>query len=181
MSTSHKSPAIQMFRLMLYRRPLHPELFPLEARRIDRHGEYEVENWVTPGGHVVRFSLPHQVMTEAVLENGDHLPETGLIHALPCFGEKDFETGPEDRLQYYTTIQTEQLSDNLYQATLAEMRDFARETGSLVHEWTDTDGVACLSMLDAQKYRKEYHFQSYHLLGVSGTVLRTQSIYEIIK
>jgi len=181
MSTNHKSPAIQMFRMMLYRRPLHPELFKLEARRMDRHGEYEVENWVTPGGHVVRFSLPNQVMTETVLENGDHLPETGLVHALPCFGEKDYEAGPEGRLQYYTTIQTEQLSDNLYQATLQEMRDFAREAGSLVHEWTDGDGVSCLSMIDAQKYRKEYHFQSYHLLGISGTVLRTQSIFEMIQ
>jgi len=181
MSTSHKSPAIQMFRPMLYRRPLHPELFTLEARRMDRHGEYEVESWLIPGGHVVRFSLPKQVMTEAVIESGDHLPETGLIHALPCFGEKDFETDPEQRIKYYTTIQTEQLTDNLYQATLREMKDFARETGSLEFSWADGDGVPCLSILDAQKYRKEYHLQAYHLLGVSGTVLRTQSIFEIVK
>lgn len=181
MSTSHKSPSIQMFRMMLYSRPLHPELFALETRRIDRHGEYEVETWITPGGHVVRFSLPEQVLTETVLEHGDHLPETGLVHVLPCFGEKDFETDPTQRLKYYTTIQTEQLSDNLYQATLREMQDFARETGSLVHGWKDGDGVECLSMVDGQKYRKEYHFQTYHLLGVTGTVLRTQSIFEIIK
>jgi len=181
MSASHKSPTIQMFRLMLYRRPLHPELFRLENRRLERHGDYEVENWITPGGHVVRMSLGSQVMSEVVIESGNHLPETGLMHALPCFGEKDFETDPEGRIKYFTTLQTEQLTDNLYQATLREMQSFVRETGSLSHEWMDPEGVICLSALDVQKYRKEYHFQSYHLLGGSGTVLRTQSIFEIVK
>ncbi len=182
MSVSHKSASTQAFRLMVYNRPLHPELFDLQARRIDRHGDYEAENWVTPAGHLVRFSYAGEVLTEAVIENADHLPEHGLVHALPCLGEKEFEYDPkpEDKIGYVTTIQTEALTDNLYAATLREMRDFARETGSLAHEYADGDGVPCLSVLDTQKYKREYHMQSYHLLGNSGLVLRTQSIFETI-
>jgi hypothetical protein len=164
---------------MIYRRALHPELFDLQARRMDRHGEYEVESWVTPAGHVVRFQLANQTLTETVIENGDHLPEMGLIHALPCLGEKDYELEPEGRIGYVTTIQTETLTDNLYMATLREMQDFARETGALSHEWQDTASVPCLSVLDTQKYKREFHVQSYHLHGNSGLVLRTQSIFEI--
>lgn len=181
MSVSHKSSNVQLLRLILYRRPLHPELFALESRRTDRHGEYEVESWICASGHVVRFQIDGQTLTETVIDGGDHLPETGLVHALPCIGEKDFELTDEDRLNYVTTIQTETLTDNLYNATLAEMRDFVRETGALSHNWQAEDGSQCLSVLDAQKYKREFHIQSYHLLGSSGTILRTQSIFEIAR
>ncbi|MEM7624554.1 MAG: DUF2617 family protein [Planctomycetota bacterium] len=180
MSVSHKSLNTPAFRMMLYRRPLHPELFDLQGRRTDRHGEYEIESWLTPAGHVVRFAVENQQMTETVIDSGNHLPETGLVHALPCLGEKDFEMEPEGRFGYFTTIQTETLTDNLYQATLREMQEFAHETGSLHHRW-DTDYGTNLSVLDAQKYKREYHVQSYHLVASNGTVLRTQSIFEIKK
>jgi hypothetical protein len=180
MSISHKSSNTHIFRLMMYRRALHPELFELQGRRLDRHGEYEVESWIAPLGHVVRFQIDGQSLTEAVLENGDHLPETGLVHALPCLGEKDFEMEPEGRIGYVTTVQTETLTDNLYMATYREMRDFVTESGAMTHEWKDAQGNPCLSLLDAQKYRREFHVQSYHLVGSTGLVLRTQSIFEAV-
>ena len=179
MSVSQKT-SMQVLRLMLYSRALHPELFDLQARRTDRHGEYEVESWVTCGGHVVRFQVGGHVLTEAVVEDGDHLPEVGLVSALPCIGEKEVEHKPDGRLGFVATIQTESLTDNLYMATLREMQDFSHETGSLSHQWNDNDGAVCLSVLDTQKYRNEFHIQSYHMLGSSGMVLRTQSIFEII-
>ncbi len=184
MSVSSKSANAQIFRLMLYRRALHPELFELQGRRVDRHGDYEVEAWITHGsrgiGHMVRFQVFGKTLAEVCLDEGDHLPETGLVHALPCLGEKDFELeNPEGPIGYVTTIQTETLTDNLYAATLREMQDFARETGSLAYEGLGPDGVPTLSVLDTQKYKHEFHVQSYHLLGGSGTVLRTQSIFEI--
>jgi len=169
---------------MLYRRALHPELFELQQRRTIRHGEYEAECWVTEAGHVARFSAKGKVLTETVLEGGDHLPETGLIHALPCLGEKDFELSREqdvNSIGYVTTIQTEHLTENLYNSTLKEMQDFSYELGAVKTEWTDGEGVPCLSMLDLQKYKREFHVQSYHLMGACGVVLRTQSIFEVIE
>ncbi len=125
MSIGHKSSNAQLYRLMVYRRALHPELFDLQERQTYRHGEYEVEAWLTPSGHIARFQIEGQCLTEAVIESGDHLPEHGLVHALPCLGEKDFELEPEGRIKYVTTVQTESLTDNLFMATLREMRDFA--------------------------------------------------------
>ena len=165
MSIGHKSSNAQLFRLMVYRRALHPELFDLQGRRCHRHGEYEVETWIAPAGHVIRFELDGQAMTEAVLENGDHLPEHGLVHALPCLGEKDFELEPEGRIGYVTTVQTESLTDNLFMATLREMRDFATEAQALSHEWKDAEGNVNLSILDVQKYKTEFHLQAYHLVA----------------
>jgi len=178
MSISQKTAQTNVFRLMVYRRALHPELFQLQQRRCHRQPEYEIESWLTDGGHVVRFHGGSHSVTEAVLEQGDHLPETGLVHALPCLGEKDHESeGVAGELKYVTTIQTETLSENLFAATLQEMREFAFETGALKHEWAD-DAGRHLSVLDAQNYKNEYHIQSYHLVGSTGFVLRTQSIFE---
>lgn len=179
MSISHKSSNTQFFRLMLYRRALHPELFDLQVRKSARLPDYEYEAWVIPAGHVVRFQNNGETLTESVIEHGDHLPEHGLIHALPCLGEKDYEMKPEGKLGYVTTVQTESLSDNLYMATFREMCDFAEETGAMFHQWTDASGNQSLSLLDMQRYKREFHVQAYHLMGATGLVLRTQSIFEV--
>ncbi len=179
--SSNKFANAQSHRLILYRRPLHPELFNLASRRTDRHGEYECDTWLFPGGHLVRFNFGKDLATEVVLDTGDHLPEAGLVHALPCVGEKDYEADqPIGRIQYVTSLQTETLADNLYQSTYQEMLDFAEETGSVCLPWEDEDGGRCLSLVDSQKYKREFHVQSYHLVASSGFVLRTQSIFEIV-
>ncbi len=167
---------------MLYQRALHPELFELQDRRMHRHGEYEAETWLVPGGHVVRYQADGQCLTETVVEDGDHLPEHGLLHALACLGEKDYELQPHEsaKVGYVTTIQTEFLTDNLYASTYREMLDFADENESLCHEWIDIEGGPNLSLLDVQKYRGEFHFQSYHMINFCGLVLRTQSIFETL-
>ena len=178
MSASHTSSSTQIFHLMVYRRALHPELIDLRGRRCHRQSEYEVETWIAPAAHVVRFRAADQTLVEAVLESGDHLPETGLVHALPCIGEKDYELEAGGRIGYFTTIQVESLTDNLYMATYREMLDFSLEAEALSHQWGDEHARPSMSLLDVQKYKREFHLQSYHLLGEARTVLRTQSIFE---
>lgn len=178
MNVSNKAPITQIPKLMLYKRPLHPELFTFNARRVDRHGDYEVETWLVNGGHVVRFVLDGQSLVEAVLEGNDHLPESNLAHVLPCLGEKEYEFEDEGKLAYLTTLQTESLTENLYLATYREMKAFAKEVGGLYHEH-DTPGGPNLCVLDCQKYKREFHVQGYHLTASSGNVLRTQSVFEI--
>ena len=183
MSISHKTSSSQVFRLMVYRRPLHPELFNLQGRQCHAQAEYEVETWITPGGHVVRFQNEESYLTETVIESGDHLPEAGLIHALPCLGEKDFQLDHKEhnlQIGYVTTIQTEMLTENLFLATYKEMREFANESCALEHERRDQNGSLVYSVLDVQKYKKEFHLQSYHMFGANGLVLRTQSIFEVV-
>lgn len=178
MTINSKSSIALIPKLMLYKRPLHPELFSFKARRVDRHGDYEVETWLVNGGHVVRFILDGQSLVEAVLEGNDHLPESNLAHALPCLGEKEYEYEGEGRVTYFTTLQTESLTENLYLATYREMKDFASEVGALQFE-QQTPAGPNLFVLDTQKYRNEFHVQGYHLTASNGNVLRTQSVFEI--
>ncbi|MGB0766391.1 MAG: hypothetical protein ACPGYV_01630 [Phycisphaeraceae bacterium] len=178
MTINSKSPIAQIPKLMVYKRPLHPELFHFRARRLDRHGDYEVETWLVDGGHVVRFILDGQSLVEAVLEGNDHLPESNLAHALPCLGEKEYEFEDEGKVAYFTTLQTESLTENLYLATYREMKDFASEVDALQFEH-ETPAGPNLYVLDVQKYKNEFHVQGYHMTAANGTVLRTQSVFEI--
>lgn len=180
MSLSNKSPSTQMFRLMIYQRALHPELFRIQDRKNWATSEYELEAWLMPGGHALRFQTGGQCVTEVVSDQDVQLPERGLLHALPCIGEKEYDQEVAGAIRFVSAVQTENLSDNLYLATHQEMKDFAAETGAMTHAWEDADGGKNLSLIDIQRYRGEIHAQGYHLLAAGGFVLRTQSIFEIL-
>lgn len=168
----------QTFHFALYHRALHPELFELRGRRVVRHETYELESWVFPGGHALRFGSGNACYSEVVSPNELALPETAPLSAFPCIGEHDVDQHfPRDQVGYITTIQSEQLGENLYLATFDEMRDYAREADAMMHRWDDEAGPN-MSIVDIQRFSREVHAQGYHLLARGGTVLRTQTIFE---
>ncbi len=179
MSLPNKSPSTQVYRMMLYQRALHPELFSIQDRRIITTSDYELEAWIMPGGHTLRFGCESGCVTEVVCDQDVQLPERGLVHALPCIGEKEHEQPVGSDINFVTAVQTENLSDNLYLATFNEMQDFAEQSEAMVHAWSDAEGSSNLSILDMQRYKGEIHAQCYHLLASGGFVLRTQTIFEL--
>jgi hypothetical protein len=169
---------LQAYRIVVYRRALHPELFRVKNRITIAHGDYEFEGWVMPGSHVMRFQTGQACASELLTEQESGLPERGVAAAFPCAGERDFEQDFGGKLKYVSTVQTETLSENLYLATYRELYEFAREVDAAAHTWTDSDGGRCLSFLDVQRYRKEIHAQAYHLVAAGGLVIRSQTIFE---
>jgi hypothetical protein len=175
-----KSNSLQNYHMLAFRKPIHPEFFGIEGRKRVAHGDYETEAWIFRGGHSLRFQLGAFCMTEVVLEHIDQIPDRGLIAALPCAGERDFEEKVADNILYMTTMQTETLSDHLYLGTYKEMMQHARENDSLYTAWTDAAGKPNLSLIDMQHFQKETHVQGYHLRSDCGLVLRTQSMIQIV-
>lgn len=126
------------YQTFLYRKALHPELFALKARRTFAHNDYELEVWLTPGGHVARFRAGNFSCCELVTDCDDRLPVEGAVTGFPCTGEHEFEHRfAAERVNYITSVQTETLSENLYNATYEEMTEFAKEVKALVYAWTD--------------------------------------------
>ena len=177
MNLPTKSASLQAYRLLLYRRALHPELFQVKGRRVVEHEGYDFEAWVMPGGHAMRFQFEGLCATELITEQETGIPDRGIVSTIPCAGERDHEHSFADAVRYMTTVQTEQLPESLYIATYDELVDFGRENKALIHEWEDEDG-RCASIIDVQRFRREVHAQTYHLLAQGGLVLRTQSIFE---
>lgn len=173
-----KHNSLQTYQVVVYDRALHPEFFDLRKRRSIEHGGYELEAWLMPGGHATRFGHHGSCITELVTDKEEGIPDVGVVATFLCAGERDFDTNFErSRINYMTTVQTEQLSENLFLATHEEMLDYAAEVDALTFQWDDPAGPG-LSLLDVQRLSKELHVQSYHLIPAGGIVLRTQTIFE---
>lgn len=178
MTAPLKPNSLQTYQTILYNRALHPEFFPLKDRRVLRHRDYELEIWIMSGSHLLRFEHGSRVASELVTDQDGNLPDAGVVTAFLCAGEREYEHRfDQSRVVYMTNVQTESLTDHLYETTMAELLEWARESGALVHRWADEAGP-CLSMLDAQVYQREVHVQAYHMVGHGGVVLRTQTVFE---
>lgn len=178
MSTPTKQPILQGSQVVLYSRALHPEHFPLKGRRVLRDQGFELDVWLMEGAHALRFEHRALCLTELLCDAEKPVPQGGIVSAFLCASEKDYEHAfPKDRVKYMTTMQTETLTENIYQSTYAEMVEFAKETQALAHRWED-EGGKCLSLVDAQRMSGEVHVQCYHLVASTGTVLRIQSLFE---
>ncbi len=178
METPARVNSLQTYQVVLYDRALHPEFFDLKSRRVEKRNGFEFEAWLMSGSHVLRFELGRACASELVTDQDRGLPDTGVVAAFLCAGERDYDHAfPSGRMNYITTVQTETLAENLYLSTHEELLAFGRESEAMIHEWADETGP-CLSILDMQRLSREMHVQAYHLLANQGLVLRTQTIFE---
>lgn len=181
MTLINKTPGVKSFRMLLFQRALHPELFGIEDRHTFTGSEYELESWLMPGGHALRFQINGHCFTETVADTDIHLPQRGLVHTTPCIGEKEFDETLAGKVKYVSSLQTEQLSENLFNASYKEMKDFARDNKAQCFEWKSEYGSKNMSIIDLQPFKYEVHAQSYHLIGGTALILRTQTIFELIR
>lgn len=180
MNFQPKLHGLQAFQTTIYGRALHPELFQLKDRNVLKHAGLELEAWLMPGGHLLRLQSGTSCLCELLLDQDKAAPEGGKVHSFLCAAEHDYERSFDAAgVHYIHSIQTETLSETLFDATLEEMRLHAKEMQSLVYEWTDATG-RCLSAVDMQRHARELHAQSYHLIATGGVVVRTQTIFEAL-
>lgn len=176
---SSKITSLQAYTMLVYRKPLHPEFFGIAGRKRIEQDDFEFEGWIFPGGQVARFQTGNITVCEVVTDQVDNLPEKGLVANLPCAGERDFEKTFSNSVTYMTTMQTETLSDHLYESTYREMLEYSREANALVHIPENQGGRPEMSVLDIQRSRDEIHVQGYHLRADCGLVLRSQSLFRL--
>lgn len=179
MTLPSRTTSLQSYNMHLFRSAIHPEFFPISGRRRLQHGEYEFETWVFRGGHVFRFEFDSVCVTEVVTDQLEKLPERGFITLLPCAGERDHDEQIGDHVSFMTSIQTETLSDHLYQSTYNELVEHGKICEGLSTVWTDELGRNNLSLIDLQRYSDQVHVQAYHCRSDCSLVLRTQSIFQI--
>ncbi len=178
METSARTNSLQTYQIILYDRALHPEFFDLQERRVEQLNGYEFEAWLMEGGHVLRFEFGKLCACELLTDLDRGLPNTGVVTAFLCAGERDYDHAFKGTpLNYITTVQTETLAENLYISTFEELLAFGRDCKAMIRLWED-DAGPCLSMLDIQSHCDEIHVQAYHLRANQGIVLRSQTIFE---
>lgn len=184
--------------LMLYGRPLHPELFNILADvKVDRRS-YTADVWLVEGGHVLSFGVtpagmaaagipatdgaPAGTLTEVVQMNGEPMSDGGLMESLLCRGERYHELDVEPNLRYMVSTQEEQLSQTLFEATRNEILEYAAKRELIVGEsLANEERGGITSVLDIERRANELHVHSFHLFEDGFTVVKTQSFMEVLK
>ena len=168
--------------LMLYNRPLHPELFRAHRSETAERRSYSADIHLVDGGHVVEFTADDSHLTEVVVSAPGEMPERGLVENLLCRGERYHEAETHPNIRYMLSTQEEQLSGTLYDATRQEILDYAQQRELM---WVDVPASetrgSFLSALDIERRANELLVQSFHLFDESGMVIKTQGIIEVIR
>ena len=168
--------------LMLYNRPLHPELFRIHRTESAERRTYDAQIHLVDGGHVVEFTAGESQLTEVVVSGPENMPERGLVESLLCRGERHHEAETHPNIKYWICTQEEQLPATLYDATRQEIKDYAqkRELMWVDAPTSDSRGSA-LSALDIERRSDQLLVQSFHLFDDSMMVIKTQGIIQVTK
>jgi hypothetical protein len=168
--------------LLLYQRPLHPELFRITGSDQVQRRSYEADIWLVEGGHVVSFTANKNTLTEVIVNNNDPLTDRGLMQTIPCRGEKYHEMTSGTNIRYMISTQEEQLTQTLYDATKHEIAQYAMKRELMTAEVAGTpDGGGSLSVLDIERHSTELQIHAFHLFDENLMVIKTQAIFEVVK
>ena len=168
--------------LMLYNRPIHPELYTSLRSETTTRRAYEASVHLLEGGHLISFTCGDNHLTELFCNRPSPLPERGQIEHLVCRGERYHECEPANNLRYMISTQEEQLPIALYNASKQEIVDYA-EKRELMMVSVPGDDIrqAYTGVLDVERRAGELLVQSYHLFDDNRTVVKTQGIIEITR
>ena len=167
-------------KLVVYRRPLHPELFCIhESRHIERPA-YQADIWIMGLSHVVAVQSGGRCVTEVTTDDVDVLPQNGLVTSFQFRGERDHLEEFDDGMRYILSTQVERMSPNLYHASHRDLMNYASSRGLLVRfeDWADSELVP-FTFVDYEMRNRELHVQAFHAFPADCTLLKTQSIIEV--
>jgi hypothetical protein len=165
----------------LYDRPLHPELFDIyHDHRIVKDG-YEAQVWVTGISHLVGFYRGEAAMVELLAESTAELPARGKLVSLPVRGEKEREINHVGGLRYIMSFQVEKMSARLYAKAHDELAGQAAQRGLFVPfpEWA-ANALSPFTYIDYEAKLRELHVFAYHAFPDELTLIKTQSIFELL-
>jgi len=168
--------------LMLYQRTLHPELFRILATEQVSRRAYDADIWLVEGGHVITLTAGKNTLTEVIVTSHEPLTDRGLLHSIPCRGERYHEMTAGENIKYMISTHEEQLTQTRYDATKHEIATYAAKRELMSAETPAKDDTgACLSVLDIERRSHELLVQSFHLFDENQMVIKTQAIIEVVK
>jgi len=180
MSRSTKQRKQFALNLLLYGNPVHPELFRRYRSQDVERRTYRAAVHLIDGGHLVEFDAPGSHLTNG----GENHPQNGLIEEVPCRGERLHEVETHDNVRYMISTQEEQLQGSLFDATRAEILDYAQKRELM---WTEVAANEAegrgrfLGVLDVECRAGELLVQSFHVYDEFQMVVKTQGLIEVIK
>ena len=167
---------------MVYNRALHPELFDIYHDHRIVKAEYEAQVWITGLSHVIGFYRRDAVFTEVIASAGAELPVRGKLMSAPFHGERDKQFEHDDGLRYLTSFQVERMSPRLYAKVHDDLVQRGSGHGMYVPfpEWAGRSQTP-FSYLDYEAKVNQLHVFAYHAFPDDLTLIKTQSIFELLQ
>jgi hypothetical protein len=168
-------------KFVLYRRPLHPELFHIHQSRHLERAAYQADVWVMGLSHVVTVQSNGRCVTEVTTDDIEVLPHNGLVTTFQFRGERDHLESFDDGMRYILSTQVERMNQNLFHASHRDLLAYAGTRGMLVRfdDWTEGDSLVPFTFIDFEARDRELHVQSFHAFPADYTIVKTQSIVEV--
>jgi hypothetical protein len=179
MQVEHHQPDASQLSFRLYDRVLHPELFERYAEALLTAADFSVRMRITDGGHVLQFVHEHAVLTEVLGPHEHELPARGRCFGFRLRGNRDAAHALPGAVRYQCSTQVEQLDLEVFQDVHAELsRDLTK--AFLAYEFPCGHRLAPppLSLIQGEVGARSFLVHAFHTFPESGSVLRTQSLFE---
>jgi hypothetical protein len=175
---------LESLKLLLFERPLHPELFDIHEEIKICKPSWDAQIWITGCTHVVTFSSSDHTLTEVIADNGIPLPKRGLVLSIPFKGEKSHERRPNGRIHYMMNFQVEVMSTRVYRKTHQELTHKGEAHGTFVSypKWRTNNiknSMTPFSYITCDSRPNGLHIMTFHAYPDATTIIKTQSIFEL--
>jgi hypothetical protein len=175
---------LETLKLLLFERPLHPELFDIHDEIKIGKPSWDAQIWITGGAHVVTFSSSNHTLTEVLADDEVPLPRRGLLLSIPFVGEKSHERRCNGGINYMMNFQVETMSARVYLKTHRDLVGKGKTHGTLVTypQWTINKGqnsMTPFSYITCDSRPNGLHIMTFHAYPDETTIIKTQSIFEL--
>jgi hypothetical protein len=163
----------------LFERSLHPELFDRYAEALLTAEGFSALLRICEGGHTIEFRCRGEVLTEVMGPYDQDLPERGRCFGYRLRGCRDAAHAVAGAVRYQCSTQVEQLDPEVFSEVHTELKRDA-EQAFLSYDFPTSHRflAAPLSLLQGEVTSESLIIHAFHTFPESGTVLRTQSLFE---
>lgn len=158
-----------------------PEWFSVRSsQRVTRTG-WEADIRIVDGGHAITWGSGSSRISEVFAKSDILLPETGRLFHSRVRKERSTRLAPDGRVEYQTCFEAEKLDSEVFALLTEELT--LTNASDLLHRSVRTNRLAPspVSRLHIDPRRQGLSIQSFHTFPTSRTIVRIQSLFEIVK
>jgi hypothetical protein len=179
MTAASERPPVTGLSLMLYARPLHPELFDTLVVRRVRHEDYDLTVCITRTGHVISWQNARGHFTEVTAAAGQELPARHRLLSHPLRGEHTERLTSVGGVSYQSSTTVETLPPEVFRHAHDEIAADGLRRG-LFHNFRPRHRLALapLGLVTTDAWSGCLVLATFHTFPAERVVVKTQTLIE---
>ena len=177
-SMTHIRPPVSELAFHLFTRPLHPELFTVNARRVIEFDGAWVEVCVLPTGHWITWRRGNAWASEVASDLAQPLPTSRALFQLKLHQQRTLKTNLPGGIRYESQWTVESLPAEIFAQTHDEIKRDGKARGLLHVFEADFWETPALGHLTVDGRPGLVIFTCFHTFPREQTVVKTLSLLE---